>query len=197
MSSTSSSEAAAPDTENAARGDGKGSFVVALAALRRRKTLAMLALGFAAGLPYALITGTLLAWFTKEGVEVKTIGVFSWVIIIYSFKFLWAPAVDRMPTPRVFGMGQRRAGILILQSAIIAALAVIAFASPQTQLGLIAIAAVLCTLASASQDVLIDAWRIEVADDETPLDVLSSVYQIGYRLAAILGGAGALITRRR
>jgi PAT family beta-lactamase induction signal transducer AmpG len=166
-------------------------------ALGRRKTGAMFALGFAAGLPYALITGTLTAWFTNDKIDVKTIGVFSWIIIIYGFKFLWSPAIDRMPTPRLFGMGQRRAGILILQSIIIAALAVISTASPMTQIGVIAIAAVVCTFASSAQDILIDAWRIEVADDETPLDLLSSVYQIGYRLAALLGGAGALIMAAR
>lgn len=168
-----------------------------LAALGRRKSCAMFVLGFAAGLPYALITGTLNAWFTADKIDMKTIGVFSWVIIIYSFKFLWSPAIDRLPTPKFFNMGQRRAGILILQSVIIAALAVISTAHPQSQIGLIAAAAAVCTFASASQDILIDAWRIEVADVEAPLDVLSSVYQIGYRLAAILGGAGALIAAAR
>ncbi len=168
-----------------------------LTALQRQKTLAMFILGFAAGLPYALITGTLLAWFTNEGIDVKTIGVFSWIIIIYSFKFLWAPAIDRMQAPRLFNMGQRRAGILLLQAVIIAALGAICLASPQTQIGFVAIAAVVCTFASASQDVLIDAWRIEAADEETSIDLLSSIYQIGYRLAAILGGAGALIAAAR
>lgn len=168
-----------------------------LQALQRRKTLAMFILGFAAGLPYALITGTLLAWFTNEGIDVKTIGVFSWIIIIYSFKFLWAPAIDRMAAPRLFNMGQRRAGILLLQAVIIASLAAICLASPQTQIGFIAIAAVVCTFASASQDVLIDAWRIETADEQTSIDLLSSIYQIGYRMAAILGGAGALIAAAR
>jgi PAT family beta-lactamase induction signal transducer AmpG len=168
-----------------------------VAALGRRKTGAMFVLGFAAGLPYALITGTLTAWFTNDKIDVKTIGVFSWIIIIYGFKFLWSPAIDRMPAPRLFSMGQRRAGILLLQAVIIAALAVISGASPQTQIGLIAIAAVVCTFASSSQDILIDAWRIEVADEEAPLDLLSSVYQVGYRVAAILGGAGALIMAAR
>jgi PAT family beta-lactamase induction signal transducer AmpG len=167
------------------------------AALGRRKSGAMFVLGFAAGLPYVLITGTLTAWFTNDSIDVKTIGVFSWIIIIYGFKFLWSPAVDRLPTPGFLNMGQRRAGILLLQGVIIAALGVISTASPQTQIGLIAIAAVVCTFASSSQDILIDAWRIEVADDETPLDLLSSVYQVGYRLAAILGGAGALIMAAR
>lgn len=165
--------------------------------LKRRKSLAMFILGFAAGLPYILITGTLNAWFTNDGVDIKTIGVFSWIIIIYSFKFLWSPAIDRAPTPRLFSMGQRRAGILLLQGVIIAALGVISTVSPLSGIGIVAIAAVVCTFASASQDILIDAWRIEVADEETPLDLLSSVYQIGYRLAAILGGAGALIMAAR
>ena len=168
-----------------------------VAALAKPKTRAIFALGFAAGLPYVLITGTLLAWFTNEGIDVKTIGVFSWIILIYSFKFLWAPAVDRLQAPQFFGMGQRRAGILVFQSIIILMLAIISFASPQTQLGWIAIAAVLCTIASTAQDVLIDAWRIEVANEETTIDLLSSVYQIGYRLAGILGGAGALIIAHR
>lgn len=165
--------------------------------LKRRKTLAMLVLGFAAGLPYILITGTLNAWFTNDGIDVKTIGVFSWIIIIYSFKFLWSPAIDRAPTPPLFSMGQRRAGIFMLQAVIIASLGVISTVSPQSGIGVIAIAAVICTFASASQDILIDAWRIEVADEETPIDLLSSVYQVGYRLAAILGGAGALIVAAR
>jgi PAT family beta-lactamase induction signal transducer AmpG len=166
-------------------------------ALGLRKARAMFILGFAAGLPYVLITGTLNAWFTNENIDVKTIGVFSWIIIIYGFKFLWAPAIDRAPVPNLLNFGQRRAGIFVLQMIIVASLAIISTASPQTQIGLIAIAAVLCTLASSSQDVLIDAWRIEVADEETTIDLLSSVYQVGYRVAAILGGAGALIIAAR
>ncbi|GJL94309.1 MAG: permease [Hyphococcus sp.] len=157
----------------------------------------MFVLGFAAGLPYVLITGTLNAWFTNENISVATIGVFSWIIIIYSFKFLWSPAVDRAPTPRFFNMGQRRATILLLQAVILAMLFTISTVSPATQIGWIAIAAVICTIASASQDVLIDAWRIEVADEEITVDLLSAVYQLGYRTSVILGGAGALIIAAR
>ncbi len=184
-------------TENENAGPERLTWREIARALRRRKTLAMFILGFAAGLPYILITGTLNAWFTNDGIDIKTIGVFSWIIIIYSFKFLWSPALDRAPTPRLFSMGQRRAGIFILQAIIIAALFVISTVSPQTSIGAVAIAAVICTLASASQDILIDAWRIEVADKDTPIDLLSSIYQVGYRLAAILGGAGALIMAAR
>ncbi|MEM9263169.1 MAG: beta-lactamase induction signal transducer, partial [Pseudomonadota bacterium] len=147
------------------------------AALRKRKSLAMFVLGFAAGLPYVLITGTLNAWFTNEGVSIATIGVFSWIIILYSFKFLWSPAIDRAPTPPIFNMGQRRATILVLQSVILLCLLVISTIDPKSAIGLIAVAAILCTVASASQDVLIDAWRIEVADEETTIDLLSAIYQ--------------------
>ena len=168
-----------------------------LTALGQRKTGAMFVLGFAAGLPYVLITGTLNAWFTNENISVATIGVFSWIIIIYSFKFLWSPAIDRAPTPKFFNMGQRRATILLLQGVILAALFTISTVSPSTQLGIIALAAVICTFASASQDVLIDAWRIEVADEEITVDLLSAVYQLGYRTSVILGGAGALIIAAR
>lgn len=168
-----------------------------LAALKERNSLAMYVLGFAAGLPYVLITGTLNAWFTEEKISVATIGVFSWIIIIYSFKFLWSPAIDRAPTPKIFNMGQRRATILLLQGVILACLLTISTISPATQIGLIAIAAIVCTFASASQDVLIDAWRIEVANEETTIDLLSAVYQLGYRSSVILGGAGALIIAAR
>ncbi len=166
-------------------------------ALRERNSLAMFILGFAAGLPYVLITGTLNAWFTNENISVATIGVFSWIIIIYSFKFLWSPAIDRAPTPRLFNMGQRRATTLILQAVILLCLLTISTVDPTTQIGFIAIAAIICTLASSSQDVLIDAWRIEVANEKTTVDLLSAVYQLGYRTSVILGGAGALILAAR
>ncbi len=168
-----------------------------ITALRHRKSGAMFILGMAAGLPYVLITGTLNAWFTAEGVSIKTIGVFSWISILLGFKFLWSPAIDRAAFPAILNMGQRRAGILLLQILIVACLAVIAFLEPTTQISTIAIAAIVCTAAFASQDILIDAWRIEVADDVQTIDLLSAVYQIGYRLSAILGGAGALIISAR
>ena len=168
-----------------------------VAALSERNTRAMFVLGFAAGLPYVLITGTLNAWFTNENISIKTIGVFSWIIIIYSFKFLWSPAIDRAATPPILNMGQRRATILLLQGVILACLMLISTASPVTQIGLIALAAIVCTFASASQDILIDAWRIEVATEEISVDLLSAIYQLGYRTSVILGGAGALMIAAR
>ena len=94
-------------------------------------------------------------------------------------------------------MGQRRATILLLQGVILASLLTISTVSPATQIGWIAIAAIICTVASASQDVLIDAWRIEIADEKITIDLLSAVYQLGYRSSVILGGAGALIIAAR
>lgn len=168
-----------------------------LAALRHRKSAAMFVLGFASGLPYVLITGTLYAWFAKADVGVATIGVFSWIVILYSFKFIWSPAVDRAPVPRRLGFGQRRAYILLFQAVITAALFVVATSEPSSQLLLIGGAAVVCTLASTCQDVLIDAWRIEVGDKHITVDLLSAVYQLGYRLTSVLAGAGALIMAAR
>ncbi len=166
-------------------------------ALKHRKSGAMFILGMAAGLPYVLITGTLNAWFTQEGISVKTIGVFSWISILLGFKFLWSPAIDRAKFPALLNMGQRRAGIFLLQAIIVPSLLAIAFLDPTTQIGVIAIAAIICTVAFASQDILIDAWRIEVADEVQTVDLLSSVYQVGYRLSAVFGGAGALIAAAR
>lgn len=168
-----------------------------LVALRHRKSAAMFVLGFASGLPYVLITGTLYAWFAQAEVGVETIGVFSWIVILYSFKFIWSPAVDRAPRPGWVGFGQRRAYILLFQAVITAALFVIASSEPSSQLLLIGAAAVVCTLASTCQDVLIDAWRIEVGDEHITVDLLSAVYQLGYRLTSVLAGAGALIMAAR
>ncbi len=170
-----------------------------LRALRHRKVLAMLVFGMAAGFPYVILTGTLFAWFTEVGVSVKTIGVFSWTSILLGFKFLWSPAIDRAAFPALLSMGQRRAGILILQSLIMASMATIAFLDPtdETQLLIIAAATIVGVFAFASQDILIDAWRIEVADEIQSIDILSTVYQIGFRIAAIMGGAGALFLSAR
>ncbi|MGE3142393.1 MAG: MFS transporter [Hyphomonadaceae bacterium] len=168
-----------------------------LAALSRPKTRAMAVFGFAAGLPYAMVIGTLNAWLGEAGVNLATIGVLSWVGLAYAFKFLWSPAVDRIPPPFLKTLGRRRGWILICQGLIAASLALIASLNPGTQLGLFALAAVLAAFASATQDIVIDAWRIEAADDGSPLDLMSAVYQFGYRVAALVGGAGALMLAAR
>lgn len=157
------------------------------------KSVAMAALGFAAGLPFAAVGGTLYAWFTAAKVDVSTIGVLSWAGLAYGFKFLWSPLLDRYAAPFIARYGFRRGWMLLFQTVIVACLVFIATSDPQTSLPLIALASVIATFASASQDVVIDAWRIEVADDKAPVDLLSAAYQIGFRSSSLLGGAGALI----
>jgi PAT family beta-lactamase induction signal transducer AmpG len=160
--------------------------------LGRRKTLTMMALGFSAGLPFALLTGTINAWFSAAQVNLATIGVLSWIGLAYAFKFLWSPLVNVVPPLPFRMLGRRRGWILICQAVITLCIFMIASQDPQSGLGLMAVAAALGALASATQDMSIDTWRIEVADEATPIDLLSAVYQFGYRIAAFIGGAGAL-----
>jgi PAT family beta-lactamase induction signal transducer AmpG len=164
------------------------------AAFRERRTLAMLLLGFSAGLPFAMLIGTLNAWLTEEEIPVATIGILSWIGLFGAFRFLWSPAVSW--TPPVIGkrFGRRRSWLLILQVVIAVALALVALSHPGTGvLGPLAMGAALGAFAFATQDIVIDAWRIEVADEKTPIDLLSTIYQLGYRTAALTGGAGALL----
>jgi MFS transporter, PAT family, beta-lactamase induction signal transducer AmpG len=160
--------------------------------LGNRKTLIMIAFGFSAGLPFALLTGTINAWFSAAKVDLATIGVLSWIGLAYAFKFLWSPVVNVQPPYPFHLVGRRRGWILICQGVITLCILVIASQEPQTGLGVMAIAAAVGAFASATQDMSIDTWRIEVADEATPIDLLSAVYQFGYRTAAFIGGAGAL-----
>lgn len=168
-----------------------------LSSLSNPKTASMAVFGFASGLPFAMVIGTLNAWLGEAGVDLATIGVLSWIGLAYAFKFLWSPAVDRIAPPLLARLGRRRGWIVICQIGIAAALGLIALLDPGTNLGLFAMAAVLAAFASATQDVVIDAWRIEAADDGSPLDLLSAVYQFGYRIAGLVGGAGALMLAAR
>lgn len=169
------------------------------AVLHDRSAGAMFLLGLGAGLPYAVLTGTLNAWFTEADVNVSTIGVLSWIGLAYAFKFLWSPALQRSHPPLGLArrLGNRRGWILVFQAAVAGAITVIATSTPGDQLGLIALAALAGVVAAASGDIVIDAWRIEIARDGEHLDTLSSVYQFGFRLAAILGGAVALLVAAR
>lgn len=163
-------------------------------AFRERRTLAMLLLGFSAGLPFAMLIGTLNAWLTEVEVPVATIGILSWIGLFGAFRFLWSPAVSW--TPPVIGkrFGRRRSWLLVLQVVIGLALASIATSNPGAGVLVpLAIGAALGAFAYATQDIVIDAWRIEVADETTPIDLLSTIYQLGYRTAALVGGAGALL----
>ena len=163
-------------------------------AFRERRTLAMLLLGFSAGLPFAMLIGTLNAWLTEEKIPVATIGILSWIGLFGAFRFLWSPAVAW--TPPIIGkmFGRRRSWLLVLQVLIAISLGLVALSHPSAGvLGPLALGAALGAFAFATQDIVIDAWRIEVADEKTPIDLLSTVYQLGYRTAALTGGAGSLL----
>ena len=167
------------------------------AALATRKSSTMLAFGFSSGLPYALLIGTLNAWLGEAKINLATIGVLSWIGLSYSFKFLWSPLVDRFRLPVLERIGRRKSWILLCQAVMILSLAGLAMTNPATNIGTFAIFAVIAALFSATQDVAVDAWRIDVADEETPVELLSSVYQFGYRIASIVGGALALVLAAR
>lgn len=153
----------------------------------------MTALGFAAGMPNALVIGSLSAWLSNAQVELTTIGIISWIALAYAFKFLWAPLLDWGGPPILRTVGRRRLWLLFAQGVIVACLFALAGVDPRTNIGLFAGLAALAAFFSATQDIVIDAWRIEVASDRAPLDVLSTRYQLGYRIAAFFGGAVALL----
>ena len=166
-------------------------------ALQKRKSACMLGFGFSSGLPYALLIGTLNAWLGEVGVNLATIGVLSWIGLSYSFKFLWSPLVDRFHLPLLDGLGRRKSWILLCQIVMILAFGGLAVTNPASDIGTFAVFAFIAAFASATQDVAVDAWRIDVADEETPVELLSPIYQFGYRIASIVGGALALVMAAR
>ncbi len=167
------------------------------AALRNRKTGAMLVLGFASGLPFVLLIGTLNAWLGELKVSLATIGVLSWIGLAYAFKFLWSPVVDRLRLPLLGRLGRRRSWLVLCQGALAALLWMLAATDPVTAIGSFAVLAVIAAFLSATQDVVIDAWRIEVADEAATVELLSAIYQLGNRFAALTGGALALVLAAR
>ena len=166
-------------------------------ALGQRKTGYMLLFGFAAGLPYALLLGTLYAWLSDAKVDLETMGVFSLIGLAYAFKFLWSPALDRIDLPLLHRLGKRKQWIVTAQLMLGAFLVILSMLNPLTQLGWFSLLAGLGAFASATQDVVIDAWRVDVADEVATIDMLSTVYQLGYRIAALVGGALALFMAER
>lgn len=167
------------------------------AALATRKAATMLAFGFSSGLPFALLIGTLNAWLGEAKINLATIGVLSWAGLSYSFKFLWSPLVDRFRLPLLERLGRRKSWIVLCQAILVGSFAGLAATNPATNIGTFAIFAVIGALASATQDIAVDAWRIDVADERTPVELLSAIYQFGYRIASIVGGAIALVLAAR
>lgn len=165
--------------------------------LNNRKTGAMFAFGLAAGLPFTLLLGTLNAWLGAAKINLATIGLLSWIGMLYAFKFLWSPLVDRLRLPLLERFGRRRSWLLLCQGVLAATFLLLAISDPAVAIGWFALIAVIGAFAAATQDVVIDAWRIDVADERATLGILSSIYQLGYRLATLIGGALALVLAAR
>jgi len=164
----------------------------AVAVYGQPSVVAMLFLGFSAGLPLLLVFSTLSAWLTEEGVSRTAIGFFGWVGVTYSIKVLWAPVVDRLRIPLLARLlGQRRSWMLLGQVGVIAGLVAMMGSDPHESLAALALAAVAVAFASSTQDVAIDAFRIESAIDEYQ-GAMASTYVFGYRLAMLVAGAGSL-----
>lgn len=161
-----------------------------------RRAVTMLLLGFSAGMPILLIFSSLSLWLREAGVERSTVTMFSWAALAYSFKFIWAPLIDALPVPLLSRLlGRRRGWLLVAQVLIICGMVAMSMVDPQTpgQLAYMAAAAVLLGFSSATQDVVIDAYRIELAPEDAAMQaVMSSTYLAGYRMAMVVAGAGAL-----
>jgi MFS transporter, PAT family, beta-lactamase induction signal transducer AmpG len=174
-----------PPTPRASWRDG-------LAVYLQRRVLIVLLLGFSAGLPFSLAGQTLQAWMTESGVNIKTIGLFAAVGVPYLAKFAWSPAVDALDVPvlsRLFG--RRRGWLLLTQLMLIVAIGLLALSDPSRSPALVALAALLVTTASATQDIVIDAFRVESLPDKEQAAGMAS-YVAAYRIAALVSGAGAL-----
>ncbi|MDB2437475.1 hypothetical protein N9W89_02050 [Hellea sp.] len=163
------------------------------AAVTDRQVLAMLILGLASGLPYVAVGGTLNAWLTTADVKPVAIGLLSWAFLAYAFKFMWAAALQSRRTPFGLKTGPRRFLMFVLLFLITLGLLALSFSNPPNNLGRIGLISVIIAVLSASFDIVLAAWRIEVARDDTHLDILSTVEQFGYRIASLMGGFVALI----
>jgi PAT family beta-lactamase induction signal transducer AmpG len=175
----------------------KKTLLQTLAFFGERRSLVMLGLGFASGLPFMLIFDTLSLWLRDAGLSLAVIGFFSLATLSFSFKFLWAPLIDRTRVPILHGLvGHRRAWMLVCQAVIILGLLAISTVNPAANLPLMAAIAVIVGFATATQDIVIDAWRIEVVDVERQGQMAVAV-QWGYRGAMIMAGAVPLLLAER
>ena len=172
----------------------KKSLSESLKAYLDRRAIIMLFLGFVAGIPILLIFSSLSLWLREAGIDRSVVTMFSWAALGYAFKFIWAPLIDAVPLPVLTKMlGRRRSWILVSQLLIITAICIMAGVNPANEgsLFLMAVGAVLLGFSSATQDIVIDAYRIESAPPSLQA-VLSAMYVTGYRIGMIVAGAGAL-----
>ena len=164
-----------------------------LATYTHPRVVTFLFLGFSAGLPFLLVFSTLSAWMRQEGVSLAAIGFVSWIGITYSFKFVWSPVVDRVPLPLLTRwLGRRRSWMLLAQIGIGVGLLGMSFSDPRADLVRLVLFALLVAFSSATQDIAMDAFRIEVTDASLQ-GATAATYQFGYGIAArLIAGAGAL-----
>jgi PAT family beta-lactamase induction signal transducer AmpG len=164
-----------------------------LRAYAEPRAFAMLLLGFSSGLPFLLTGNTLGFWLRDEGTTLAAIGFLSWVGLAYSLKFLWAPLIDRLDAPLFGRLGRRRGWMLLAQLLVGLGLFGMAMVGPRGGLTALGIFALLTAFASSTQDIVVDAWRIETAENSDELGLLSAAYQFGYRAAMLLTDALILI----
>lgn len=160
-----------------------------LAGLRNPRVAVMLALGFSSGLPFLLTGNTLGAWLREEGTTLTAIGFIGWVGFAYSFKFLWAPLLDRVDLPGIARLGRRRSWILLSQALVAVGLVAMVAVGPAGGLLIFGAFALVVAFASATQDIAVDAWRIEAAQSDEELALLSAGYQLGYRVSLLITNA--------
>ena len=178
-----------PDTPSLA---DKPSWLDTLKVYLEPASLRMLSLGFSAGLPLLLVFGTLSFWLREAGIDRTTIGFLSWVGLAYGFKWVWSPLLDRLPIPVLTRrLGRRRSWLVLAQAMIMLGLVGMALTDPRQALAPVVWCALAVAFGSATQDIALDAFRIESATTERQA-ALAATYQTGYRLAMIWAGAGAL-----
>lgn len=172
----------------------KLSWIDTLKSLKKPKVGVMALLGFSSGLPFLLVGNTLGFWLRESGITLATIGFLSWVGLAYSFKFLWAPVIDKTDAP-ILGklLGRRRGWLIVSQLLVGVSLIGMSIVKPEGGLMLFTALAALAAFASATQDIVVDAWRIEVSDNSEEMSLLSSAYQLGYRMAILLTDSIILI----
>ncbi|HXI06092.1 MAG: AmpG family muropeptide MFS transporter [Bradyrhizobium sp.] len=183
----------APDTPAENTAPSPTSWRDGLLVYLQRRVLVVLLLGFSAGLPFSLAGQTLQAWMTESGVDIKTIGLFAFVGTPYWTKVFWSPAVDALDVPVLTRLlGRRRAWLLLTQLMLLAATVLLAYCDPRSSPLGVAFAALLVTTASATQDIVIDAFRVESLQSDEQAAGMAS-YVAAYRVAALVSSAGALL----
>jgi PAT family beta-lactamase induction signal transducer AmpG len=167
----------------------KRSVLEVLASLRQRKVAVMLALGFSSGLPFLLTGNTFGYWLRDGGTSLKAIGFMSWVGLAYTLKVLWAPVVDRLDVPLLGRLGRRRGWMAFSQILVAVGLVGMAVVGPSGGLTAVGAIALVTAFASATQDIVIDAWRIEASNGGEELGLMTSAHQLGYRIALLVTDA--------